>query len=83
MQCSYVAPDGTQCQSTVGLELDHKKPFARGGIHSNENLHVLCRVHNWLAAEKVFGKSFMQQFVKRKSSAPEFPNQVSAYTKSV
>jgi len=36
------------CDRTVGLEWDHRKPFARGGPTSVENLQALCRFHHRL-----------------------------------
>ena len=54
-RCSYVAADGTRCNATRNLEIDHVEPFALGGSHEAENLRVLCAAHNRRAAERVFG----------------------------
>jgi 5-methylcytosine-specific restriction endonuclease McrA len=58
-QCSYCAADGTQCRERVGLEIDHIKPFALGGTHEIDNLRVVCKAHNGLFAEQVFGRAFI------------------------
>ena len=36
------------CDTTVGLERDHVKPFAEGGPTSFENLQMLCSYHHGL-----------------------------------
>ena len=60
-QCSYCAADGTRCRERVGLEIDHIKPYALGGTHEVENLRVLCKAHNALFSEQVFGRDFIQR----------------------
>ncbi len=61
--CTYVSPDGVRCGSSWDVEMDHIVPFAAGGTNVPENLRLLCRRHNIHAAEKSFGKPFMEQFV--------------------
>jgi 5-methylcytosine-specific restriction endonuclease McrA len=59
--CSYVGPDGKRCGARGMLEFDHVKPFALGGNHQISNIRVVCRAHNGLAAEAIFGKKFMDE----------------------
>ena len=61
-QCTFVAPDGTRCQCTKGLQIDHVKPFANGGTHDPSNLRLLCGAHNRREAERTMGAHVMQQF---------------------
>jgi hypothetical protein len=61
LQCTYVSPDGRRCEAHAFLELDHKDPRALGGESDSENLRVLCRAHNQLAAEQVFGRETIQR----------------------
>ncbi|MCB0338483.1 MAG: HNH endonuclease [Bdellovibrionales bacterium] len=61
-QCTFVSPDGKRCSSTRHLEFDHIVPKAKGGRNTPENLRLLCRSHNLLAAEREFGTEFMQKF---------------------
>jgi 5-methylcytosine-specific restriction endonuclease McrA len=61
-RCSFVAADGTRCERTTGLELDHINPFSVGGAHDPTNLRLLCRGHNLLAAEQSLGKEVMQKY---------------------
>ena len=51
--CEYQDPrTGRRCQANFQLEVDHIKPLALGGEHRAENLRILCRAHNQLAAKK-------------------------------
>ena len=63
-RCTYVASDGRRCDACSGLQIDHIVPFAKGGSNHPENLRLLCREHNRLAAEKEFGKEHMRRFRK-------------------
>ncbi len=60
-QCSFVSADGTRCCERRGLEFDHLVPFARGGGREADNLRLVCRAHNQLFAERIFGRAFMEQ----------------------
>jgi 5-methylcytosine-specific restriction endonuclease McrA len=55
-KCQYISPEGQVCGETHFLEIDHRRPFALGGPNTEENLRLLCRTHNVLAAEIVFGR---------------------------
>ena len=57
--CSFVGSDGKRCGSRWDVEVDHIKPFARGGQSTTDNLRLVCRAHNGLLAERVFGKGFV------------------------
>jgi hypothetical protein len=61
-RCAFVNPDGQRCGSKVRLEFDHVIPVARGGRTTVANLRLLCRAHNLHAAERAFGRDFMEQF---------------------
>ena len=45
-QCEFIHPDGSRCNSTFQLQFDHIKAFSRGGSSSQDNIQLLCRVHN-------------------------------------
>jgi hypothetical protein len=66
LRCSYVSPDGNRCDCRAFLEFDHVDPVALGGGPEAENLRLLCRTHNRLAAGLVFGRSFMERVVREK-----------------
>ena len=61
-QCVFVHEDGRRCASRNRLEFDHVLPVARGGRTTAANLRLLCRAHNLHAAERAFGRDFMQRF---------------------
>jgi len=54
-RCAFVGPNGTRCQSTHVLQVDHIQPVARGGASTIDNLRLLCAYHNRLEAERVMG----------------------------
>jgi 5-methylcytosine-specific restriction endonuclease McrA len=56
-QCAFVNESGERCPSRGFLELDHVQSRALGGSDAASNLRVLCRAHNRLHAEEVFGKA--------------------------
>ena len=64
-RCTFVGPDGTRCNSTWDLEIDHVIPYAKEGDHSPGNLRILCARHNKLEAERAYGRDHMNRFHKR------------------
>ncbi len=66
-QCTFVDADGRRCEERFRVELDHVVPVARGGCSTVENLRLLCRAHNQLAAERAFGR----QRVRARSEAAQ------------
>lgn len=72
-RCTYVDEEGRRCASRDMLELDHVAPRALGGSNASANLRVLCRAHNQLHAEQVFGRDCVERgihFRQRKSPRP-------------
>jgi 5-methylcytosine-specific restriction endonuclease McrA len=59
-RCTYVDASGQRCRETYAVELHHLTAFAQGGEHSESNVTLRCRPHNALAAEKDFGKDFIE-----------------------
>ncbi len=50
-QCEYKnKTTGLRCQSKSFLEIDHRRPITLGGTNDINNLRLLCRTHNQLAA---------------------------------
>jgi hypothetical protein len=58
-QCTFVSEDGRRCEERGGLEFEHTEGFARTGQHSVEGLTLHCRTHNQLAADRLYGRGFM------------------------
>ncbi len=46
---------GARCESRHALEIHHLTPFARGGLHTAENLILTCRTHNAAEGRWEFG----------------------------
>ena len=63
-RCAYVSPDGKRCSERWGLEYHHKLAFGLGGESTADNLILMCRCHNGLAAEQDFGVEKMAQYTK-------------------
>jgi 5-methylcytosine-specific restriction endonuclease McrA len=59
-RCTCTGDSGQRCRETSGLELHHLRAFAHGGQHTEENLTLRCRAHNDLAAEKDFGRDYIE-----------------------
>lgn len=60
-QCTFVGPAG-RCGAMRGLTLEHLRPFALGGEHSEQNLTLRCVPHNLSEAERIFGRDFMARW---------------------
>ena len=59
-RCAHVGPTGHRCESRA-VEFDHIVPIAKGGASTIDNVRLLCRPHNQLAAEQEFGRTFMDR----------------------
>ena len=57
-RCTFTSADGHRCHETVGLEFEHKVPFARGGSSVDlKNIELLCCSHNAFRARLKFSKA--------------------------
>jgi hypothetical protein len=55
-----VSDDGRRCTARKHIQFDHIEPVARGGEATVSNTRLLCRTHNQLEAERVYGTEFMR-----------------------
>lgn len=60
--CQFETRDGRKCLSRRLAQVDHIVARALGGSDDPANLRVLCRTHNLLMAERVFGREKMAEF---------------------
>jgi hypothetical protein len=67
--CAWVGENGRRCGSRWQLEHDHVQSASLGGGAEADEIRMLCRPHNMLHAEQVFGRGFMEQF--RQQHFPE------------
>jgi 5-methylcytosine-specific restriction endonuclease McrA len=65
-RCEWVLESGERCGCQTRLELDHVVPRARGGPSTVDNVRVLCRSHNELAARLAFGDAWMDRCTRRR-----------------
>ena len=71
-QCTYVDPStGRRCHERRHLEVDHIKPFGRGGDHEPENLQILCRSHNLMRARDEYGAKRLDRMMEAKRRTSE------------
>jgi len=64
-RCQWPLESGGVCGSALRVEFDHIVPRAGGGPSTIENIRLLCRVHNDLAARRAFGDDWMNQFTRK------------------
>jgi hypothetical protein len=64
-RCSFVSDDGRRCGARAFVEFDHETPRGLEGSSDAENLRLLCRAHNRLAAERIYGKAHISQAIGR------------------
>ena len=60
-RCTFVDEHGRRCAETGGLEFDHLDGFARTHLHRPDRIRLLCRAHNQHAAERMYGRAFMER----------------------
>jgi hypothetical protein len=65
-RCQYRLPNGEICGSTVGLELHHKDPRARGGGHTAEDLVLQCKPHHRVVTRQDFGDDWIDGCIRRR-----------------
>ncbi len=54
-RCSFKGPSGVECNQTGNLQIDHIRPWAKGGSSQDlKNLRVLCRAHNLMLGKRDF-----------------------------
>jgi hypothetical protein len=70
-RCAFVSEGGERCPATALLEVDHVEPRGLGGGDEATNLRVLCRAHNRLQAEVVFGKEHVAERVRLRQRKSE------------
>jgi hypothetical protein len=68
--CQWPLAYGGICASTHRAQFDQKIARALGGKSTVENVRVLCRFHNDLAARQTFGDAHMDQFTRNPRAQP-------------
>ncbi|HWA72816.1 MAG TPA: hypothetical protein VG937_10795 [Polyangiaceae bacterium] len=65
-RCSYTSDSGRRCEARAFLEYDHRQPSAKGGNSQVENVRLLCRAHNRLAAEREYGRDKIESEIGKR-----------------
>jgi hypothetical protein len=65
-RCDYRAADGTRCPSRTGLQIEHVRPFGIYRSHDERFLRAYCPPHNRFAAERAYGRAFIQRKIDEK-----------------
>lgn len=61
LRCTFVSADAHRCTERAFLEMDHRRPYAKGGRSTADNVRLHCRAHNSHQAELAFGREFMRR----------------------
>ena len=77
-RCQYPLASGEICGATRHLELDHIKPRALGGASTTDNVRVVCKPHNNLAARLILGDELMDRYGSGLRGAARRPPSVGA-----
>ncbi|MGZ3783940.1 MAG: HNH endonuclease, partial [Bdellovibrio sp.] len=54
-QCEFVGVDGHRCESRHQLEFDHVTPWSQGGTNAENNIQILCKIHNLYRVKETHG----------------------------
>jgi hypothetical protein len=71
--CQWPTAGGGVCGSRQRLEFHHLLDRGKGGTHTLSNIVIACRTHNALAADRTWGREWMDQF--RARSRPASPDE--------
>jgi hypothetical protein len=58
-RCTWVHPDGSRCEETARLEMDHLEPARETGSSTPADLTTRCRRHNQLRAIRRYGRAYV------------------------
>jgi len=68
-RCAFVDEHGNRCPERGFLEFDHIEGYARTHVHDVKTIRLLCRVHNQLLAERLYGRRFMERLRQERKEA--------------
>jgi len=72
-RCTFTDERGRRCAETGALQFDHQDGFARTHLHRADRIRLLCRAHNQHAAEKMYGRAFMERARESVDPVPSHP----------
>ena len=72
-RCAFTDERGKRCTEMAAIEFDHVDGFARTGRHDIDGVRLLCRAHNQYAAERMYGREFMDRARTSRGPQPTLP----------
>jgi hypothetical protein len=63
-RCQWPIESGGVCGCTRRIEYDHIRPVALGGTSTIDNVRLLCKAHNLLAARLTLGDECMDRYTR-------------------
>jgi hypothetical protein len=72
-RCQWPIEAGGVCGCTRQIEYDHVHPIALGGTSTIENVRLLCKRHNLLAARLALGDRCMDRYTRDPRKPPPDP----------
>jgi hypothetical protein len=74
-RCQWPIESGGVCGCTRRIEYDHIRPVALGGTSTIDNVRLLCKAHNLLAARLALGDECMDRYTRDpRKPAPPVPD---------
>jgi hypothetical protein len=70
-RCTWVHPDGSRCEETARLEMDHLLPARETGSSTAADLTTRCRGHNRLRAIRRYGRAYVNDRIAEARRARE------------
>jgi hypothetical protein len=72
-RCTFTDEQGRRCEEKGWIQFDHLDGFARTHLHDAGRIRLLCRAHNQHAAERMYGREFMQRARASRNPNPTVP----------
>jgi len=69
-QCCFRNAHGARCPERGWIEFHHRRPHARGGDRSPQNISLLCHTHNQYLADLDYGRSVMDRHRQARKTEP-------------
>jgi hypothetical protein len=70
-QCTFVDEQGRRCSARHFITVEHRQPYAMGGLPTVDNTCLLCWAHNEHAAREVFGEAHIEAKRAERQKASE------------
>ena len=79
-RCTWVHPDGSRCEATSRLEMDHLQPARETGTSTPADLTTRCRRHNRLRAVLRYGREYVADRIAEARRVREAKRSLRSFT---